>query len=218
MGFEGALSYNQINQPKPKRDDYNKEGEGLTRRKFLRNMLGAAAAVAASSAIVKGVDYFVDKFENEEEKAEEKITEEPTEEQKEIEKDDNISTKEVLDFNNKGPIEFDLKTTEAIKNNWKEKYRNNPKLKNSLIKAYREIGYWQPYLEKIFEKRGVPKEFIFLAIPESHWQPNAVSKAGAAGPYQFMAGTAKLYNLKVSASYDERKDPLASARLRRSAK
>ncbi len=205
------ISENILNQQILKKPEYRKKDEGLTRRDFLKGIIGSAAVVAAGPAF-ETINRFVNKFENKENDTDEKNTEDPTEEQKEIENEDSISTKKILDFNNEETIEFDLKTTEAIKNDWKERYRNNPKLRNSLIKAYREIGYWQPYLEKIFEKRGVPKEFIFLAIPESHWQPNAVSKAGAAGPYQFMAKTARMYNLKVGQNYDERKDPLASAR------
>lgn len=166
----------------------------------------------AGSSLIKGVELIANKFENKDEGAEEETKDKPTEEQEKIEIEDNVSSKEILNFNNEGPIQFNLKTTEAIKNNWKEKYCHDPKLKESFARAYREMGHWRPYLEKIFMEKGMPKELIFLAIPESHWQPQAVSKAGAAGPYQFMPKTAKMYNLKVSIDYDERKDPLASAR------
>jgi len=210
MRLENNFGLRPVTHEKPKKIEHIKEEDGITRRGFLK-MLGVAGAAVATG---KGVDYFINNFgdENKEEEEKDKIIEEPTEEQKEIETQDSISSQEILNLEKEGPIEFNLKTVEAIKNNWKEKYRNNPKLRESLVNAYWNIGSWQPYLEKIFEEKGVPKEFIFLAIPESHWQPNAVSRTGAAGPYQFMPKTAELYKLKVSTNYDERKDPLASAR------
>ncbi len=211
MGVENNFGFRPVTHEKPKKIKHIKEEGGITRRGFLKGMFAVAGAVVVG----KGVDYFINNFGDEadkEEKEKSEIIEEPTEEQKEIETQDSISSQEILNLEKEGPIEFNLKTVEAIKNNWKDKYRNNPKLRESFINAYKEIGCWQPYLEKIFEKKGVPKEFIFLAIPESHWQPNAVSRTGAAGPYQFMPKTAKLYDLKVSIDYDQRKDPLDSAR------
>jgi membrane-bound lytic murein transglycosylase D len=52
----------------------------------------------------------------------------------------------------------------------------------------------------------MPEDIKYLAVIESALNPNAVSRAGAVGMWQFMYGTAKLYNLKVNKEIDERKD------------
>lgn len=190
----------------------------ISRRGFLKAALGLGGAAIAGSAVFKSLEKTADFAERafEQEPMGEKTREQeekpaPTPEQAEIEKEDFVTTAEILDFKKPGKIEFNSETVELIKNGWKKKYRENPKLKESFARAYREMGCWQPYLEDIFRKQGVPKEYIFLAIPESHWQPQAVSPAGATGPYQFMRSTAKLFGLKIEKNYDERKDPLASA-------
>jgi hypothetical protein len=95
---------------------------------------------------------------------------------------------------------------------WMHKYRTNPKLRNSLVSGFKEMGKWQDYLEPIFKEEGVPTEYMYLALAESHWQTQAVSRAGATGPYQFMPETAKLYDLQIGDGLNESKDPLKSAR------
>jgi membrane-bound lytic murein transglycosylase D len=61
-------------------------------------------------------------------------------------------------------------------------------------------------MDDIFEQHGLPIELKYLAVIESKLKSSAVSYAGAVGPWQFMAATAKGYGLKVSKSRDERRD------------
>jgi membrane-bound lytic murein transglycosylase D len=58
----------------------------------------------------------------------------------------------------------------------------------------------------IFTQHGLPTELKYLAVIESRLNSRAVSRVGAVGPWQFMAGTAKDYGLVVNAKRDERKD------------
>ena len=60
-------------------------------------------------------------------------------------------------------------------------------------------------MDIIFRKYELPVELKYLAVIESELKASAVSRVGAAGPWQLMPVTAKLLGLKVSASYDERK-------------
>ena len=60
-----------------------------------------------------------------------------------------------------------------------------------------------PTIEKILEEQGVPEDFKFLALIESGLT-NAVSPAGAAGPWQIMKATAQNYGLIVNDEVDER--------------
>jgi membrane-bound lytic murein transglycosylase D len=53
-------------------------------------------------------------------------------------------------------------------------------------------------------------ELKYLAIIESALNPIAKSRAGAGGLWQFMLGTGKLYDLKVTSYVDDRYDPYKS--------
>ena len=54
---------------------------------------------------------------------------------------------------------------------------------------------------------GLPEDLAFVAMIESGFNPVAVSRAGAKGLWQFMAGTARSYGLRVDQWVDERLDP-----------
>jgi membrane-bound lytic murein transglycosylase D len=59
----------------------------------------------------------------------------------------------------------------------------------------------------VMRKQGLPEELAFTAMIESGYNPNAVSRAGAKGMWQFMAPTARRYGLRVDQWVDERLDP-----------
>lgn len=63
-------------------------------------------------------------------------------------------------------------------------------------------------MEDIFEQKGLPTDLVFLPLIESGFNPFAVSRQSATGPWQFMAGTAKNYGLAVNWWTDERRDPI----------
>jgi membrane-bound lytic murein transglycosylase D len=57
-------------------------------------------------------------------------------------------------------------------------------------------------------ENGVPEDMVYLALIESGYSNSATSRARAAGMWQFIKGTAKLYGLRVDSSVDERRDPI----------
>lgn len=67
--------------------------------------------------------------------------------------------------------------------------------------------YYFPVFEETLEKHQLPHQLKYLAIVESALNPNAVSRAGATGLWQFMYGTGKMYGLDVNFYIDERRDP-----------
>ena len=71
--------------------------------------------------------------------------------------------------------------------------------------------YYIPIFEEIFSHYGLPDELKYVAIIESALNPNAVSRVGAVGMWQFMIKTAKSYGLEVNSLVDERRDPFKSA-------
>jgi membrane-bound lytic murein transglycosylase D len=70
-------------------------------------------------------------------------------------------------------------------------------------------GWGRPYfnmMDDVLARYGLPAELKYLSVIESDLQANAVSWAGAVGPWQFMPETARLMGLRVSRTKDERTD------------
>lgn len=67
--------------------------------------------------------------------------------------------------------------------------------------------YYHPMFENALDRYGVPEELKYLTIVESAMNPQATSRVGAAGLWQFMYSTGKLYDLEVNSVVDERRDP-----------
>ncbi|MCB9059207.1 MAG: transglycosylase SLT domain-containing protein [Calditrichae bacterium] len=68
-----------------------------------------------------------------------------------------------------------------------------------------------PLFKEEFTKKGFPEEILYFVIIESGFDPNAISKAGAAGMFQFMESTARQYGLEVNSNKDERFSAIRSA-------
>jgi membrane-bound lytic murein transglycosylase D len=69
-----------------------------------------------------------------------------------------------------------------------------------------------PTISSILAEEGVPPELAYLPIIESGFRLNAVSPAGAVGPWQFIRGTGKRYGLRIDRYVDERRDPEKATR------
>lgn len=66
-------------------------------------------------------------------------------------------------------------------------------------------------VERIFDDEGLPKELINVALIESGFRNDLTSHAGAAGMWQFMKSTARVYGLRVAGAVDERRDPVLAS-------
>ena len=71
--------------------------------------------------------------------------------------------------------------------------------------------YYNPIFEEALRFYGLPLELKYLPVIESGLNPNATSRVGAAGLWQFMATTGKQYNLQIDSYIDERRDPEKSS-------
>jgi len=67
-------------------------------------------------------------------------------------------------------------------------------------------NFYMPIFEEALEAYQLPLELKYLPVIESSLNPTAVSRAGAAGLWQFMVGTGKAYGLEVNSLVDERRD------------
>lgn len=95
---------------------------------------------------------------------------------------------------------------------------------NSIVKQYiemyarrqKQVGlmlgigktYYFPLFEQTLERHGLPLELCYLPVIESALNTRATSPVGAAGLWQFMVGTGRMYGLEVNSLVDERRDPI----------
>ena len=72
----------------------------------------------------------------------------------------------------------------------------------------RKSEYYFPLFEDALARYDLPYELCYLAVIESALNPSVRSHAGAAGLWQFMPSTGKLYGLEINSLVDERLDPI----------
>ncbi len=94
---------------------------------------------------------------------------------------------------------------------------NNYGIRTALEKEFFSSAYWKttsmvffnkakrwfPYIEPILKKEGLPDDFKYLCVIESHLS-NVTSPAGAAGFWQLVPVSARHYGLEVNDYVDER--------------
>ena len=86
------------------------------------------------------------------------------------------------------------------------KYFTEKKPGYTRLMLARKAEYF-PIFERYLKKHGMPDEIKYLSIVESGLKPGATSRVGAAGLWQFMPSTGKLYKLNQDQYIDERRDP-----------
>jgi membrane-bound lytic murein transglycosylase D len=67
-------------------------------------------------------------------------------------------------------------------------------------------GAWMPYLKARLREANLPEDMAYLALIESGFSTQAVSHAGAVGPWQFMPYTGREYGLRIDRWVDERRN------------
>ncbi len=98
-------------------------------------------------------------------------------------------------------------------------YTDQPRVKYYLDyfsgKAHDRFQVWlsrmpryQGYIRSRLAAVGLPTDMIYLALIESGFAPDAISHSHAVGMWQFMAGTARYYGLRMDSWVDERRDPI----------
>ena len=81
--------------------------------------------------------------------------------------------------------------------------KNRPYVRNVMAKS----TFYFPLMEEKLAKYNLPLELKYLSIVESGLNPQAISRAGAGGLWQFMPYTGRSYGLHQDWYIDERFDP-----------
>jgi len=84
--------------------------------------------------------------------------------------------------------------------------------RNFFKDSYRRSGRYRPAIVKALKEAGLPEELSWLPLIESGFKVNALSRARALGPWQFIASTGYKYGLKRDRWVDERMDPEKSTK------
>jgi membrane-bound lytic murein transglycosylase D len=105
------------------------------------------------------------------------------------------------------PCVIELPYNERIKAFILRYVKRSPK---QVARMMRMSEYYFPIFEEALGRYNLPYELRCVPIIESALNPMARSHAGAAGLWQFMPATAKLYGLEVNSLVDERMDVLKS--------
>jgi membrane-bound lytic murein transglycosylase D len=85
-------------------------------------------------------------------------------------------------------------------------------LRGYMQRALERGSRYLPRMARILREEGVPTELAYLPIVESGFSVQAVSHAGAVGPWQFVRGTGQRYGLRIDGYVDERRDPVKATR------
>ncbi len=81
------------------------------------------------------------------------------------------------------------------------------RLRDYIQESLERGAKYMPMIQNVFRAEGLPLDLAYIPIIESAFKTNALSKANAKGPWQFMKGTAQEHDLKVNWFIDERSDP-----------
>jgi membrane-bound lytic murein transglycosylase D len=82
-----------------------------------------------------------------------------------------------------------------------------------LMQSYENYQFLRDKVAPVYEEAGMPEALLFaMMATETGVKVHAFSRAGAAGPLQFMRGTGRKYGLQVEDGFDMRLDPVAATR------
>lgn len=82
-----------------------------------------------------------------------------------------------------------------------------------LMSAYENYQFLRDEIAPIYEEAGLPEALLFAMIAtETGGKVHSFSRAGAAGPLQFMRYTGRRYGLGIEDGFDTRLDPVAATR------
>jgi membrane-bound lytic murein transglycosylase D len=122
-----------------------------------------------------------------------------------------LTKEELAAFNSTGELDANLSQEEKrMVELFFKSYLHN--YRGTVERFLKRSELYLPFVEQVLRERNLPVELSCLAFVESGFNPNAVSRAGATGMWQFMPFTGKKYGLSRDRWMDERRDPYKATR------
>lgn len=99
-------------------------------------------------------------------------------------------------------------TTRVVR--YLEFYRDTPRGQAIARTWAQKVGRYTPAMKAVFTRFSLPTDLVYLSLIESGHNPTIFSPAGAAGLWQFIPESGRIYGLTVDRWVDERLDPQRS--------
>lgn len=88
------------------------------------------------------------------------------------------------------PVQWDARVVKYL-----EFFKDDPRGRGVLSLWLRRAGRYRDYVQAVLRRKGLPEDLFYLAMIESGFEPVARSPVGAAGLWQFMPETGRIYGL-----------------------
>jgi membrane-bound lytic murein transglycosylase D len=85
-----------------------------------------------------------------------------------------------------------------------EFFKDDPRGRGAIHVWFRRAGKYRERIQQTLRRKSVPEDLVFVAMVESGMDPTVRSPAGAAGLWQFMPETGRLYGLSSERWIDDR--------------
>ena len=92
---------------------------------------------------------------------------------------------------------------------WADWYADN---RDYMERVFNRARPWMHYIVEEIERRDLPGELALLPVVESAFDPFAYSRGRASGPWQFLSGTARDFDIEINDWYDGRRDFVVATR------
>jgi membrane-bound lytic murein transglycosylase D len=99
------------------------------------------------------------------------------------------------------PVRWNAKTVEYLRF-----FRDDPQGRSMMRAWFKRKHRYEAMIAPILEEMGAPQSLIYVALAESGFDPTARSRVGAAGMWQFMEATGRVYGLSSGYWEDDRYD------------
>jgi membrane-bound lytic murein transglycosylase D len=99
------------------------------------------------------------------------------------------------------PVRWNQQTIEYLRF-----FKDDPKGQRMIAAWLNRMGRYEHRLRAILTEVGVPEDLVYVAMIESGFDPSAQSSVGAAGMWQFMEPTGRVYGLDTDYWVDDRLD------------
>ncbi len=92
-----------------------------------------------------------------------------------------------------------------------QRVRQQRGMRERFLEGLQTSGRYDTHIRKVFRNARLPEDLAYLPHIESAFENHSRSQVGAAGVWQFMRSTGKLY-MMINEAVDERFDPIFAAR------